>query len=90
MNATTRPTQEQLEQAFNRVRNQDDWRAPIDYTGEFGVQELHLTLDAIEYFTATKAEVMDYTVASPYDEVNGTKLRCRITAVGYRMGPAGP
>lgn len=70
----------QLKAAFRMVTNPDDWRARID-------AEVHLTAAiteeqiarAVAFFTGTEA-----TIERRKNNV------VRVTAVGYRMGPAGP
>ncbi len=72
----------ELDAAFKRVQNQDDWRAPIDTTIQVkdankAYQEL--VIEAIMFYTATKATIT---------HVQGDLYQ--VTAVGYRNGPAGP
>ncbi|MGH9316895.1 MAG: hypothetical protein ACRD1P_07300 [Thermoanaerobaculia bacterium] len=70
-------TLEQLDEAFNKVRTDGDWRAPIDAIideADRGAVDA-----AVIYFTATEA-----TFTSAGDG------RLRVIAAGYRMGPAGP
>jgi hypothetical protein len=69
-------TQDQLESAFAKVRNPRDWRAPI--SAIVAAEDLTVCFLAIEYFTATRATV-EHLYADKY----------RLTADGYRKGPAG-
>lgn len=66
-----------LLKAFDVVCDPDDWRAPID--AEVAVEEVPVTVAAIEYFTATSVRVTRCHTD-----------RCRVRSVGYRSGPAGP
>jgi len=70
-------TEEEIEKAFDKVKNPEDWRTEID--AEVSADEVELVIVAIEYYTAT--------------EVGTKKLdngNVRVVSVGYRMGPAGP
>ena len=72
-------TIEQLQEAFTKVQNKQDWKARIRYIVSAG--ESHdLIQAAIIYFTATVP--MFY----PFDIKKGTYL---VEADGYRYGPAG-
>jgi len=75
----TKYTHEQLEAAFDVVKNQDDWRAAIDYTGKITHEQAQLYCEAIRYYTATTTLLQVLTTGE-----------YRIKSVGYRMGPAGP
>lgn len=66
----------ELTEAFDKVRDRKDWKEPIDAI--ILAEELGNCLAAIEYFTATVAEYHHFG--------DGTT---RITADGYRAGPAG-
>ena len=83
-NETTKPvlykgyTDAQLRAAFELVQNPIDWRAPIDFRGDMHPEDVEAAKVAIEFFTATKATVV---------EINGDVI---IQADGYRAGPAGP
>lgn len=68
---------EQLEEAFNRVCNPEDWKDEILATcpGEL----VSLVCASIEFYTATVP-----TVA-----LNTRTMEYIISSVGYRMGPAG-
>ena len=70
-------TQDQLSEAFDAVRDQDDWRAPICV--EVQGDEVIIVIEAIKHFTGTISDV--------------TQLRdgiVEVRSVGYRMGPCGP
>lgn len=68
-----------LERAFKWVRDPADWRAPIDCFVRFpAAVALNLVEAAIPHFTATAAEI---------ESVGGGTYR--VTATGYRNGPAG-
>jgi len=76
----TRFSEMEMNAAFKRVQNPDDWRAPIDSMIRVNCfAEVDLICDAIEFYTATTPQVFQLT--------NNT---VRITAAGYRAGPAGP
>lgn len=69
-------TQEQLEQAFQKVQNKEHWKNPIDAFCR--AEELEITREAINYFTATNTYFEQ-------DQGNGW---ARIKAKGYYLGPA--
>ncbi len=66
--------------AFDAVKDQDDWRAPVNRLVRFDntVYDPEVIANAVEYFTATKATIV-YTAKG-----------FRVMADGYRAGPAGP
>jgi len=68
-----------FDRAFSVVKNPDDWKAPIDATlpDKTTTEDLSLYASAIRFFTATEATIT-------YSEKG-----FRITAPGYRAGPAG-
>ena len=68
-----------LEQAFRKVSDPNDWRGPIDAVIDDA--DRHVVGEAVAYFTATSAE---------FHPVPGQPGKLRVTAVGYRCGPAGP
>lgn len=84
-------SKETLAKAFDVVCVADDWRAPIDKTvyadasgnvigtGVFEPITLDEVKAAIEFFTATEASCVKV----------GTVDAVKVTAVGYRAGPAG-
>jgi len=74
-------TQEQLSQAFDKVKDAKDWKSEIKAVIE-KTEDMVLIQEAIIHFTGTIA--------------NFTKLRkgpnkgkILVTAEGYRMGPCG-
>jgi hypothetical protein len=71
-------TQDQLETAFNAVKNKDQWKGPIE--AKVTANELALAYWSIVFYTATNPEVS-------YDEDTG---EFHITSEGYWLGPAGP
>ncbi len=71
-------TQAQLDAAFDRVRNSDDWRAEIDATLDITDAERDVITFAIIFFTGTSP-----LVARELDGI-------RFMSEGYRMGPCGP
>lgn len=84
-NLTRGWTISQLSAAFDRVKDRDDWRAPIKATlGPDAEGELDLIAYAIEFFTATTA-----LVTKKLDD-EGNLVSITVEADGYRAGPAGP
>jgi hypothetical protein len=80
MTTMTRFSEMEMNEAFKRVQNPKDWRAPINcVVAEADPVELEKIREAVEFYTATTCYV-----------------RCQgrdtywVTAVGYRNGPAGP
>lgn len=71
-------TPAQLEAAFDLVKNQADWRAPIDAVVPKADEAV--VCEAIVYYTGGGVEFIE--------ELPNGKLR--IVADGYRMGPCGP
>jgi hypothetical protein len=71
-------THTQLTEAFERVRNPNDWKAPI--FAEIPSTERRVVQKAIYWFTAT----VPVFAAVPRDA-----QRLMVTATGYRLGPAG-
>ncbi len=69
--------QSDLEEAFDAVRDRDDWRAPIQ--AEIQQSEVLIVCAAITHFTGTVAELTN--LADGLVEVR---------SVGYRAGPCGP
>jgi hypothetical protein len=68
----------ELRQAFTLVHDPADWKAPIAawVQGEL----VNVTVEAIEFFTATPATV----------QLDVERMLYLVTSVGYRAGPAGP
>jgi hypothetical protein len=78
-------TQPELQDAFDKVVPRDaDWRGPID--GKCWECDKEAVRAAVIYFTATVPK---------FEELPGNQghpalgFRYRVTALGYRMGPAG-
>jgi hypothetical protein len=69
-------TEGELEAAFERVRDRQDWRAPIDAT--ITRAEKPAVEAAIQFYTASRPTF--FRVRGGY----------RVRAAGYRAGPAGP
>lgn len=72
-------THEQLSEAFDLVRDMDDWRKPINKTINVDDSMLPLIEEAIIYFTGTVPELTT--------TLDGLIL---VLAIGYRNGPCGP
>ena len=70
-------TQDELKAAFDKVADPRDWKNPVNSV--VPVDFLAVTMLAVEFFTATKAEIR--TVFPSGDVL--------IFAKGYRSGPAG-
>ncbi len=70
-------TRKQLDEAFTKVCNPNDWRAPIRAIIPRSI--LNVTTEAIMYFTGTEVNI------KPVD-----KNRVEVYSVGYRNGPCGP
>jgi hypothetical protein len=70
-------TFEQIEQAFDAVKDPNDWKAPINVwvAGEF----VDIAIRAIQFYTAT-------TATAQFDP---STCRWLVQSPGYRMGPAG-
>ena len=69
---------QELEEYFNRVCDNDDWRAPIDTW--IPEDDFTKTVMAVAHYTSTTLLAV---------ERNDTGL-IHVTADGYRNGPAGP
>lgn len=70
-------TQKQLEEAFSKIRPEDDWRDPI--YSVIHKDDYMIMKAACLHFTATSLNIVNQ---------NGDMLT--VEAVGYRDGPAGP
>jgi hypothetical protein len=68
----------ELDAAFKKVKNPDDWKAPI--CALVSADDLTVVCAAIEFYTATKPKV--FVVDLDCEEF-------LVTAAGYRLGPAG-
>lgn len=74
---------EDLSEAFDKVANPEDWKAPIDATVSItDIREGATIKAAVEFYTATKATIKLTTY--------GRDIKIHVTSDGYRMGPAGP
>jgi hypothetical protein len=71
-------THAQLERAFHQVRNPRDWQGPI--FAQIPAAERRVVQKAVFWFTAT---------VPVFVEVPNDTRRLMVTAVGYRLGPAG-
>jgi hypothetical protein len=78
-------TIDELQAAFNRVRDARDWKAPIRAT--VGARAKHGGID-VALLAKIAAAVEFYTATKPTITIIGTTAH--VTAVGYRQGPAGP
>lgn len=67
----------QLQAAFSKVQDKKNWKAPV--FASVSMDELAITMLAVEFYTATKVEVQQIMG-------NGNVL---IFAKGYAAGPAG-
>jgi hypothetical protein len=82
--ASTRFSEPEMNDAFRRVQDPSDWRAPIDRVVTIeSFRDVDLICDAVEFYTATKAET---ELISTWN----FPAKVRFTAKGYRAGPAGP
>lgn len=70
------PEQARLTPWFDRVVSKVDWKAPIKAFCR--AEDMAITAEAIAFFTATEAAFEDAGCGW-----------LRVTATGYRMGPAG-
>ena len=75
-----------LERAFGLVKDPADWKAPIDaFLPDFPSGLIDQVIAGIRFYTATEPTVTPETVRSGTLRLKGF----RITADGYRAGPAG-
>ena len=72
-------TREQLVAAFDKVKDKNHWKNPIK--SYCSCADVDIVAEAIEYFTATKAE-FDYLGV-----VDG-EHKMHVRAAGYYAGPA--
>ena len=72
-------TWNELNDAFKRVANPEDWRGPIRATVSY--DDWRITDHAIVFFTGASPEIV---------KDNKDKRTVTIKAVGYRNGPCGP
>lgn len=71
--------QEQMQAAFDLVKNDDDWRAMVRAT--IKIEDLQRVKRAVAYFTSTEVRIV---------ACNNETHEVTIEADGYRAGPAGP
>jgi len=83
-NIITDDRHKEMNRLFNEVRNDSDWRAPI--AAWVNAFEAEKYIAAIEYFTATKAKIVERRFNSRRGDA-GTMVR--LVSEGYRNGPAG-
>ncbi len=74
--------QADLEKHFRLVRNAEDWKAPIDTYIHLDRRDVSVVKAAIAHFTGTRA-----TVTLLEKGMGGNEYK--VTAKGYRFGPAG-
>ena len=74
-------TQKELEEAFNRVKDPSDWKAPI--AANVLSSQLDITCEAITHFTATAPRFF------PAGYNDARQPIYHVTSPGYRAGPAG-
>jgi hypothetical protein len=72
-------TKAELTAAFDKVKNKDHWKNPIDAT--IPVADVDITAKAITFFTATQPKF--FRVGE-----QGRNAKMRVTAPGYYAGPA--
>ena len=80
-------TRAELSEAFDRVKNMDHWKGPIDATLTATIDEIKLILRAIEFYTATRGDIRfiepeTVTIQEPM------LWKVQIRAKGYWAGPA--
>ena len=73
-------TRKQLENAFYKVQNLSDWKAPIDTTIQ--LKDYELCASAVEFYSATPLTIVK--LKSFKGDVT-----LQVAAIGYRSGPAG-
>lgn len=74
----------ELQDAFDKVAPADDWRGPID--AKCWEIDREVIEAAIAYFTGCKAQ---FKVLPGPQGHGALGFRLKVTAAGYRMGPAG-
>lgn len=76
-------TEAELSEAFDKVADPNDWKAPIDTTVTFAdMREGAAIKAAVVFYTGTEATLK--LLAS-----HGEGYTVHVGAVGYRMGPCG-
>jgi hypothetical protein len=76
-----RVTRGELSAAFDKVRNPEHWKRPIDANVELGDEEIALVQEAIVFFTGSQATLYPLlgTGSAP------GRCRYRVVADGYFM-----
>jgi hypothetical protein len=69
----------EMEEAFDAIKDKDDWKAPI--SALIPMSEFELYADAVMFFTGTRIRVRGHN-----PEGQGVLF---ISSKGYRNGPAG-
>ena len=83
-------TEEQLQAAFNKVKNPDDWKAAIDtVVVDETDEELECIKFAVQFYTSTECELTELEFEKAPEGCD-VQRATKVKAVGYRMGPAGP
>ena len=77
-------SRKELKAAFDKVCDSKDWKNPI--SARVQAADVKITVAAIEYFTATTADVLEYDTEGNRIVPKGMFL---ISSIGYRRGPAG-
>jgi len=78
-------TDEELDAAWDEVKNQKDWKAGVDReVYDKTDEELARIVYAVGFYTSTQAVLEELPAAEGWHS-----RRTRVRAVGYRMGPAG-
>lgn len=67
-----------LKELFDSVADPSDWRNPIDAV--INLADFADIAEAVDFYTSTDIESVELLPGN----------KCRVTAVGYRNGPAGP
>ena len=80
-------TLDAIKVAFEKVEDKTDWKNPIQAL--VPVDQLLITIIAIEHYTAAGVQVRTGTTEYSSDGNNGISMFW-VESVGYRMGPAGP
>jgi hypothetical protein len=79
-----------LNTAFNEIADPTDWKNPINVVMELRESDVigvGLYLEAIEYFTSTKAEI--FLISTRFDHNDKQINTYRIVSEGYRLSDAG-
>ena len=79
-------TEAELSRAFDRVKNSDHWKGPID--GFCRIEERYLIASAIMFYTSTEARFSETLPGVSGSFVPLPADWLRVQAVGYWNGPA--